>query len=251
MEQVDYRCPHCSAVIKAPPSLEGESGFCPKCKADVDRWPAPVSGSRPPVQQLPAPPAPTQAAVWYYMVGDKRRGPITEAQLKALAESGSLRPTDMVWRDGMPGWVAASWLPGLFPPLPASQPPAVIQPPQPPAPVVIQPPAPLAQAAPVAQPARRDTQECPYCSEIISIRAKRCPVCGETVDVAMREAEEARREAGDARREARRRPRREREVVVYRDKPTCPHVLHLVLTVLTLGLWLPIWIIHAIVVEAS
>ena len=28
---------------------------------------------------------------------------------------------------------------------------------------------------------------------------------------------------------------------------SCPHMLHLVLTVLTCGMWLPIWIIHAIV----
>ncbi|CAN0487058.1 unnamed protein product, partial [Phaeothamnion confervicola] len=93
------------------------------------------------------------------------------------------------------------------------------------------------------------TQECPYCCEPISVRAKRCPVCGETIDVAMREAEEARREAREARRESQRRPRRE---VVYRDRrPTCPHVLHLILTIFTAGLWLPIWIIHAIIVESS
>ena len=249
MEQFDFRCPHCAAVFKGPPSLEGESSECPKCKADVDRWPAPVS--RPPLRPLPAAPQPpAQAAGWYYMVGDKRRGPVTEGQLKAMAEGGSLRPPDMVWRDGMPGWVAASWLPGLFPPLPMSQPPAPVPPPYPVAVALPQPP------AAVAAVEWRETKECPYCSEAVSVRAKKCPVCGETIDVAMREAEEAKREAAEARRDAdearrevRRRPRR--EVYYHERRPTCPHVLHLILTILTVGFWLPIWIIHAIVVECS
>jgi len=182
------------------------------------------------------------------MVGDNRRGPVAESQLKALVEIGSLRPTDLVWRDGLPTWVEASHLPGLFPSLPAPQPPAPIPPPQPVAPL----PHPVVVTYSATDGTGRATQECPYCSETISARAKRCPVCGETVDVAMREAEEARREAGEARREARRRPRRDREVVYYeRRRPTCPHVLHLILTILTAGLWLPIWIIHWIVVESS
>lgn len=39
------------------------------------------------------------------------------------------------------------------------------------------------------------TQECPFCAEHILIRAKKCKHCGETVDVALRAAEEARRAA--------------------------------------------------------
>ena len=200
-------------------------------------------------------------SVWYYMSGENRRGPVTEAQLKALVEIGSLRPADLVWRDGMSAWVEAARLPGLFP-VPAAQPPAIIPPPQP---LVVQyapPPVPGSQSGvqPVAESAARQTQECPYCSESISVRAKRCPICGETVDVAMREAEqarkeakEARRDADDARRESRRRPRDRREVHYHeRDRrPTCPHVLHLVITILTLGAWLPIWLIHWIIVECS
>ena len=101
----------------------------------------------------------------------------------------------------------------------------------------------------------RETKECPFCSEIVSIRAKRCPVCGETIDVAMRAAEEAQRRAEEARdeaREARREARRpQREVHHHHDRPQCPHGLHLVLTILTLGVWLPVWIIHAVIVEVS
>lgn len=35
------------------------------------------------------------------------------------------------------------------------------------------------------------TVECPFCAEQISARAKKCRHCGETIDVAMRKAEEA------------------------------------------------------------
>lgn len=36
-----------------------------------------------------------------------------------------------------------------------------------------------------------DTVECPFCAEQINRRARKCRHCGETVDVAMRKAEEA------------------------------------------------------------
>src|SRR5436309_2580781 len=38
------------------------------------------------------------------------------SDLMGLAEAGTLRPDDLVWRAGMPGWVAASTVQGLFPP---------------------------------------------------------------------------------------------------------------------------------------
>lgn len=245
MQQLDFRCPRCSAIIKAPVSLEGETSDCPKCNAEIERWPAPLN--RPaPKRQPPQVQSAAQPNVWFYMVGDKQRGPISEAQLKALAESGTLRPTDLVWREGMPQWVAAAWLPGLFPQQPAAQPPAVL----PQAQVAILPPE---RPAEVGYAPERETKECPFCSEVVSIRAKRCPVCGETIDVAMRAAEEAQRRAEEARDEAReaRREARKPQRVIHHHRPQCPHALHLLLTIFTLGVWLPIWIIHAIVVEAS
>ena len=40
----------------------------------------------------------------------------------------------------------------------------------------------------------QQTQECPFCAEHISVRAKKCRHCGETIDVALRVAEEAKRQ---------------------------------------------------------
>ena len=50
---------------------------------------------------------------WYYMSGGQQHGPVTGAQLKALASSGGLTPEDMVWNQTMPEWVAARRVRGL------------------------------------------------------------------------------------------------------------------------------------------
>ena len=41
-------------------------------------------------------------------------GPITDADLKQLAISGNLSPSDQVWKEGMAGWTTAGNLKGLF-----------------------------------------------------------------------------------------------------------------------------------------
>jgi hypothetical protein len=62
-------------------------------------------------------------AVWYFADGDVERGPITEAQLRALIGTGNLRPEDLVWKEGMEDWTAAGEVPGLFDqPTPATPP---------------------------------------------------------------------------------------------------------------------------------
>ena len=51
---------------------------------------------------------------WYYAKGNDRFGPIPLEALVDSAMSGALKPTDMVWSDGMPAWVAADAVPDLF-----------------------------------------------------------------------------------------------------------------------------------------
>lgn len=55
------------------------------------------------------------ATQWFYEKGGTRHGPVTAQQLKELAGSGALSPTDRVWRDGMPDWKPAAKIQGLFP----------------------------------------------------------------------------------------------------------------------------------------
>lgn len=77
---------------------------------------------------------------WYFLRDGGQFGPMAWADLWRHGQSGELRPSDLVWRDGMPEWRVASSVPNLFP---AS----------PPAPAPPRPQVPAPQAAPVPQPA--------------------------------------------------------------------------------------------------
>jgi hypothetical protein len=52
---------------------------------------------------------------YYYSQAGQRCGPVPGEQLKQLAASGQLQPSDLIWKEGMPGWVAAAKVKGLFP----------------------------------------------------------------------------------------------------------------------------------------
>jgi uncharacterized protein DUF4339 len=52
---------------------------------------------------------------YYYSQAGQRCGPVLGEQLKQLAASGQLQPTDLIWKEGMPGWIAAAKVKGLFP----------------------------------------------------------------------------------------------------------------------------------------
>jgi len=51
---------------------------------------------------------------WYYTHNDEEHGPVSTGQLKQLAGAGKLRADDLVWKEGMSDWVAASRVGGLF-----------------------------------------------------------------------------------------------------------------------------------------
>jgi hypothetical protein len=54
---------------------------------------------------------------WHYTInGQPAAVPVNPTQLKQLAESGQLKPTDLVWQDGMLEWAPAGSIKGLFPP---------------------------------------------------------------------------------------------------------------------------------------
>ncbi|HEX3151138.1 MAG TPA: GYF domain-containing protein [Gemmataceae bacterium] len=51
---------------------------------------------------------------WYYSIDGDRQGPVAAADLKKLADAGTLKEADLVWKDGMADWVAAKSIKGLF-----------------------------------------------------------------------------------------------------------------------------------------
>lgn len=52
---------------------------------------------------------------WHFVLDGKKTGPVTAAALKELARSGKLSQTGLIWKEGMPQWIPASRVKGLFP----------------------------------------------------------------------------------------------------------------------------------------
>jgi hypothetical protein len=63
------------------------------------------------------------AELWYYTSEGKRMEPVTAGELRHLAEAGFLQPTDLVWKEGMANWAAASSIKGLIATTPPAPPP--------------------------------------------------------------------------------------------------------------------------------
>lgn len=177
---VNLSCPNCKKPLRVPSKKIGASVACPGCGVQFAAvWPPqvplpatpPVVAQPPPPRvgvlpsqivdaiisedrastpaQLPRPAAPRQSrmlepANWYYARGGNRFGPMPISQLKALAESGHVQPSDLLWSDGMPGWTRADLTPAILPKLPTPVPP--------------QPPA-LLQAPPTARVAQPQSQQ--------------------------------------------------------------------------------------------
>ena len=60
---------------------------------------------------------------WHYTInGQPAVAPVSAAQLKQLAASGQLKPTDLVWQEGMLEWAQAGSVKGLFPTPPSAPP---------------------------------------------------------------------------------------------------------------------------------
>ena len=90
------------------------------------------------------------------------------------------------------------------------------------------------------------TKDCPFCDEQISVNAKKCKHCGETVDHTLRMAEDANSASSQ-------------HPNVFMNaggggggaspgygaaaRGNFPHWIHLVITLVTWGVWLPGWIL--------
>jgi len=83
-------------------------------------------------------PAPAPAAAmppplpsYHVALNGEQAGPFTMEQMRAGLSNGTMKPTDLVWTNGMAGWTAANEVPALAelfaapPPLPGNTPPPV------------------------------------------------------------------------------------------------------------------------------
>lgn len=46
--------------------------------------------------------------MWHYAIGTERRGPVSQAEIEALLRSGAIDRSTLVWREGMPQWMAVA-----------------------------------------------------------------------------------------------------------------------------------------------
>jgi hypothetical protein len=68
------------------------------------------------------------AVQWYYGRGADISGPVSAAELSALAAAGDVLPTDTVWQEGVENGVPASRVRNLFPKVAAAAAPPVTEP---------------------------------------------------------------------------------------------------------------------------
>lgn len=55
---------------------------------------------------------------WFYAQQGRQLGPVPLDTIRQMLATGALQPTDLVWRDGMSGWLPAHSVPELAPPAP-------------------------------------------------------------------------------------------------------------------------------------
>ena len=91
-------------------------------------------------------------------------------------------------------------------------------------------------------------KDCGFCGEEVLMVAKKCKHCGETLDIALRIAEDARRVAENSNSSPAVSAVANTTVIIQNNNPQYiaigfPHFIHFLLTLFTGGLWLPIWIL--------
>lgn len=74
-----------------------------------------LSETAPPQRESTPPQATESSQDWHYSIDGAKRGPISWRELSRLADSGELTRSALVWTDGMPDWVEASKIAGLYP----------------------------------------------------------------------------------------------------------------------------------------
>lgn len=90
-------CPECGSKGILNAQLAGQLVRCSQCggKFVAKEVPADAGGGK-----------------WYYAAGEQKMGPVSEDEFARLIAAGTIAPTTLVWRKGMPGWQALAEVKG-------------------------------------------------------------------------------------------------------------------------------------------
>lgn len=176
-------------------------------------------------------------------------GPVDAVELKRMAKSKKITALDRV-RKGEDGrWVTAIDVKGLFDTVEATSLPV---PHQAPATTTKEylpewiTPAPTPIPTPMPTRDNADRKACPFCGELVLAIAKKCKHCGETLDVALRAAEEAKRLALATASSASVSTNVSTTVIVNQARRRYPHGWFIFLTIITGGWFAVFYIPHFI-----
>ncbi len=64
---------------------------------------------------------------WHYVQSGTQYGPVSTVEIKQLADNGQLARNDMVWKEGLPNWIKAEEVNGLFPKAALTTPPPLLR----------------------------------------------------------------------------------------------------------------------------
>lgn len=87
-----------------------------------------------------------------------------------------------------------------------------------------------------------EMKDCTYCAEKIAKQAKKCKHCGEILDAQMRDIEALKKNQNVIVNNNNNNNNNNGVLVLRRF----PHLFHFILTLLTGGLWLFVWVLHYI-----
>jgi membrane protease subunit (stomatin/prohibitin family) len=82
-----------------------------------------AAAQQPPEQPSAGPPPLPPQAEWFVGAGGQQQGPFDADALAAQARAGTLTPTTLVWKSGMPAWAPAHEVPEVAAVLQAAPPP--------------------------------------------------------------------------------------------------------------------------------
>ena len=112
-----------SSRVERPATRNAEESPSFSAGVQATKNPSPMRMQAP--EGCPSTSVPSGAPEWHVAAGGKSKGQFSPMELTAMARSGEITPSTMVWKQGMAGWVRLSEAPELAsalepPPLPPS-----------------------------------------------------------------------------------------------------------------------------------